>query len=52
MFERADLAGKFSFRDVAGLNEAKIEIQEFVDYIKRPEKFQVLVAKLLTGMLS
>lgn len=32
---------KISFRDVAGMKEAKQEVMEFVEYIKRPEKFAV-----------
>ncbi len=32
---------KISFRDVAGMKEAKQEVMEFVEYIKAPEKFAV-----------
>ncbi len=32
---------KISFRDVAGMKEAKQEVMEFVEYMKRPEKFAV-----------
>lgn len=34
---------KISFRDVAGMKEAKQEVMEFVDYMKAPEKFAVTI---------
>lgn len=42
---------KIKFGDVAGLDEAKVEIQEFVDFLKNSQKFRDLGAKIPRGAL-
>ncbi|MDX1762329.1 MAG: ATP-dependent zinc metalloprotease FtsH [Christiangramia sp.] len=40
-----------TFKDVAGLKEAKVEIKEIVDFLKNPETYTKLGAKIPKGVL-
>jgi len=42
---------KIDFKDVAGLQEAKIEVQEIVDFLKTPKKYTDLGGKIPKGVL-
>ncbi|MBP3411122.1 MAG: AAA family ATPase, partial [Clostridia bacterium] len=42
---------KVTFRDVAGADEEKEELQEVVQFLKNPKKFTRVGAKIPTGML-
>jgi cell division protease FtsH len=43
--------GKITFDDVAGIEEAKTELQEVVEFLREPQKFQKLGGKIPKGVL-
>ena len=44
-------ANRVTFKDVAGLEEAKVEIMEIVDFLRKPEKYKELGGKIPKGAL-
>ena len=44
-------SGRVTFEDVAGIDEAKAELQEVVEFLKDPQKFQKLGGKIPKGVL-
>ena len=50
-FDQSDPNRKITFKDVAGLEEAKVEIMEIVDFLKNAGKYRELGAKIPKGAL-
>jgi len=46
-----DMKNRVTFADVAGVEEAKEELKEVVDFLKAPQKFQSIGAKIPRGVL-
>lgn len=46
-----EMSGKIMFDDVAGIDEAKEELSEIVDFLRDPQKFQRLGGKIPKGCL-
>ena len=49
LYDRTDL--KTTFADVAGVDEVEAELQELVDYLKNPEKYRRVGARIPKGVL-
>ena len=50
-FDQSDPNKRITFKDVAGLEEAKVEIMEIVDFLKNAPKYRELGAKIPKGAL-
>ncbi|MDA9264182.1 ATP-dependent zinc metalloprotease FtsH [Saprospiraceae bacterium] len=51
LFDNKDSKVNVTFADVAGLNEAKEEVMEVVDFLKNPKKYTALGGKIPKGVL-
>ena len=50
-FDKEDKNKRITFKDVAGLEEAKVEIMEIVDFLRKADKYRELGAKIPKGAL-
>ncbi len=51
LFDKSNVANRITFRDVAGLAEAKQEVEEIVEFLKNPSKYTELGGKIPKGVL-
>ena len=51
VFDKDNPNKRVTFKDVAGLEEAKVEIMEIVDFLRKAEKYRELGAKIPKGAL-
>ena len=51
LFEKGGTKVNITFTDVAGLDEAKVEVMEIVDFLKNPKKYTALGGKIPKGAL-
>ena len=47
----SEARGKVTFNDVAGIDEAKEEVEEIVEFLKDPRKYRRLGGKIPKGAL-
>ena len=51
LYDKNSSSVNVTFKDVAGIEEAKVEIMEVVDFLKNPEKYTKLGGKIPKGVL-